>query len=83
MELHPQDRVAANRSNQTAAVIGHREGPGRPALYATTKSFLDDLGLKSLDQLPSLEANLPDRLVDTLTANPDSGAPVATLSSEA
>ena len=64
-------------------VIGHREGPGRPALYATTKSFLDDLGLKSLDQLPSLEANLPDRLVDTLTANPDSGAPVATLSSEA
>ena len=64
-------------------VIGHREGPGRPALYTTTKSFLDDLGLKSLDQLPSLEANLPDRLVDTLTANPDSGAPVATLSSEA
>lgn len=37
-------------------VIGHREGPGRPALYATTRQFLDDLGLKSLDQLPSLEA---------------------------
>jgi segregation and condensation protein B len=35
--------------------IGHREAPGRPALYATTKQFLDDLGLESLDQLPMLE----------------------------
>jgi len=35
--------------------IGHRETPGRPALYATTKSFLDDLGLASLEQLPALE----------------------------
>lgn len=35
-------------------VIGHRDAPGRPALYATTKQFLDDLGLKSLDQLPEL-----------------------------
>jgi segregation and condensation protein B len=33
-------------------VIGHRETPGRPALYATTRRFLDDLGLKALDQLP-------------------------------
>ena len=36
--------------------IGHREGPGRPALYATTRQFLDDLGLASLDQLPALES---------------------------
>lgn len=36
-------------------VIGHREAPGRPALYATTKQFLDDLGLASLDELPLLE----------------------------
>lgn len=35
--------------------IGHRETPGRPALYATTKAFLDDLGLASLEQLPALE----------------------------
>lgn len=35
-------------------VIGHRETVGRPALYATTKQFLDDLGLASLDQLPAL-----------------------------
>ncbi|MEI7783208.1 MAG: SMC-Scp complex subunit ScpB [Betaproteobacteria bacterium] len=36
-------------------VIGHRETVGRPALYATTRQFLDDLGLQSLDQLPTLE----------------------------
>ena len=36
-------------------VIGHREAPGRPALFATTKQFLDDLGLGSLDQLPLLD----------------------------
>ena len=35
-------------------VIGHREAPGRPALFATTKQFLDDLGLHSLEQLPAL-----------------------------
>lgn len=35
--------------------IGHRDAPGRPALYATTRQFLDDLGLASLDQLPLLE----------------------------
>ncbi|HEY0821779.1 MAG TPA: SMC-Scp complex subunit ScpB [Rhizobacter sp.] len=35
--------------------IGYREAPGRPALYATTKQFLDDLGLASLEQLPTLE----------------------------
>ncbi len=33
-------------------VIGHREAPGRPALFATTRQFLDDLGIASLDQLP-------------------------------
>ena len=35
-------------------VIGHRESVGRPALYATTKQFLDDLGVQSLDQLPTM-----------------------------
>lgn len=34
-------------------VIGYREAPGRPGLYATTRAFLDDLGLASLDQLPA------------------------------
>ena len=36
-------------------VIGHRETVGRPALFATTKQFLDDMGLQSLDQLPVLD----------------------------
>jgi segregation and condensation protein B len=35
--------------------VGHRDAPGRPALFGTTRSFLDDLGLVSLDQLPPLE----------------------------
>lgn len=38
-------------------VIGHRETVGRPALFATTRQFLDDLGLASLDQLPPLEGS--------------------------
>lgn len=40
--------------------IGHRDAPGRPALYATTKHFLDDLGLRSLEELPALDANWSD-----------------------
>ncbi|RZM02980.1 MAG: SMC-Scp complex subunit ScpB [Variovorax sp.] len=40
-------------------VIGHRETVGRPALYATTRQFLDDLGLDSLDQLPLIETPAP------------------------
>lgn len=38
-------------------VIGHRETVGRPALFATTRQFLDDLGLSSLNQLPPLEGS--------------------------
>lgn len=48
-------------------VIGHRDTVGRPALFATTRQFLDDLGLTSLDQLPELGNKLVDRLgPDTL-----------------
>ncbi|MEN7531118.1 MULTISPECIES: SMC-Scp complex subunit ScpB [unclassified Cupriavidus] len=65
-------------------VIGHRDVPGRPALYATTKAFLDDLGLRSLDELPPLEdaqaqaqATLLDQQAidfeDIATANPPAG----------
>ncbi|HET7776783.1 MAG TPA: SMC-Scp complex subunit ScpB, partial [Azospira sp.] len=36
-------------------VVGYRDTPGRPALFATTKKFLDDLGLRSLTELPPLE----------------------------
>lgn len=47
-------------------VIGHREAPGRPALYATTRQFLDDLGLESLDQLPLMES--PGQVAEVLGA---------------
>jgi segregation and condensation protein B len=47
-------------------VIGHRETVGRPALYATTRQFLDDLGLASLDQLPTLEN--PGAALESLAA---------------
>ncbi len=36
-------------------VVGHREVPGRPALFSTTREFLDDLGLRSLAELPPLQ----------------------------
>src|SRR4051812_32666025 len=36
-------------------VVGHRETPGRPAIFATTRKFLDDLNLRSLEELPPLE----------------------------
>lgn len=39
-------------------VIGHRETVGRPALFATTKQFLDDLGVQSLDELPIMESQV-------------------------
>jgi len=47
-------------------VVGHRDVPGRPALYATTKSFLDYFNLKSLDELPTL-GELKD--IDSLNQN--------------
>ena len=52
-------------------VIGHKEVPGRPALYATTKTFLDDLGLRSLQELPPLE-DIAKTLDFTPTPPPDS-----------
>ena len=47
-------------------VIGHRETVGRPALFATTRQFLDDLGVRSLDQLPLL--NQPESSEGLLSA---------------
>jgi len=41
--------------------LGHRDGPGRPALLGTTKHFLDDLGLRALDELPPLQPLAPVR----------------------
>jgi segregation and condensation protein B len=52
--------------------IGHREAPGRPALYATTRQFLDDLGLASLGQLPALDGSSSgeQRLAQVLAEQP-------------
>jgi segregation and condensation protein B len=53
-------------------VIGHRETVGRPALLATTRQFLDDLGLASLDQLPSLEETGAEALLASQLAGDES-----------
>ncbi|OIR00221.1 hypothetical protein GALL_176790 [mine drainage metagenome] len=71
--------------------IGHREGPGRPVLYATTRQFLDDLGLASISDLPALQPGaaptdpqqidllaLPDTVSDP--DSPDGPGPGASLS---
>ena len=52
--------------------IGRRATPGRPVLYATTKIFLDDLGLSSLDDLPPLGGTESDNDGDATTEKPDS-----------
>ena len=64
--------------------VGHREVPGRPALLATTRAFLDDLGLRSLQELPPLAngdtAELPQELELPMThaaVIPKGGAPAA------
>ncbi|MDR2924811.1 MAG: SMC-Scp complex subunit ScpB [Azoarcus sp.] len=57
-------------------VIGHRDTPGRPALFATTKRFLDDMGLRSLTELPALpEIERMMELVDTTHPEADTPAP--------
>jgi segregation and condensation protein B len=63
-------------------VIGHRESVGRPGLYATTRHFLDDLGLSSLDQLPLL-SNVEGQaaILDSLNP-PEADASQASLSLE-
>ncbi|WP_019592967.1 MULTISPECIES: SMC-Scp complex subunit ScpB [unclassified Thioalkalivibrio] len=53
-------------------VVGHKEVPGRPALYATTRGFLDDLGLKRLEELPPL-----DQIRDLADVASDAGLSLA------
>jgi segregation and condensation protein B len=74
---------------QWVEVIGHRDSPGRPGLYATTRRFLDDLGLRSLDQLPevdgqALRSALQQPLLPVAGDEPalSGEAPVAHLSPE-
>jgi segregation and condensation protein B len=64
--------------------IGHREAPGRPALFATTRQFLDDLGLRSLEELPTLDhaagalpAEFELQFAQSVSAAPAAAAPGA------
>jgi segregation and condensation protein B len=62
-------------------VIGHRESAGRPGLYATTRQFLDDLGIPSLDRLPAFES--PDQLTMLESLNLPQLSPQASMTLEA
>lgn len=53
-------------------VVGHRDTPGRPALFATTRRFLDDLGLRSLTELPALTEI--ERIMDLVDIQENAGA---------
>jgi segregation and condensation protein B len=61
-------------------VVGHRDVPGRPAMYATTRQFLDYFNLKSLDQLPAL-AEIRD--LETLNAELGFSEPLASAANDA
>lgn len=56
--------------------IGYREAPGRPALYATTRQFLDDLGLASLDQLPPIDGHADAAAAMAAMAGAEDSAPL-------
>jgi segregation and condensation protein B len=63
--------IQALESRGWIDTVGHRETPGRPALYATTKEFLDDLGLRSLEELPPLEEIARTLQIEPATAQTD------------
>jgi len=76
--------IQALESRGWVDVVGHRETPGRPELLATTKRFLDDLGLRSLEELPpleeiarTLELNTPQPAATTQPAANEPTAPAA------
>ena len=65
-------------------IVGHRETPGRPAIFATTKKFLDDLNLRSLEELPPLDELVaalepapatPALAADAMLVAPDAALP--------
>jgi segregation and condensation protein B len=66
-------------------VVGHKEVPGRPALYATTKGFLDYFGLASLAQLPDADNFLSalDKAQEPLMLDESSSDPSSTVDTQA
>ena len=77
------DIIRTLQERDWVRVVGYRDVPGKPALYATTKNFLDYFNLKNLEQLPALSeikdfAELDPELELALSGKPeDSSAPVA------
>ncbi len=76
--------VQALEEREWIRVVGHRDVPGRPALYGTTKGFLDYFGLKRLDELPPL-SELKDigELEPQLPLDPDAAPAQAGISADA
>src|SRR5690606_23291986 len=72
--------IQAQEEREWTRVVGHRDVPGRPALYGTTKQFLDYFGLKRLDELPPL-SELKDigELEPELPLDPDAAPAAAGL----
>lgn len=54
--------ISTLRERNWIKEVGHKEVPGRPALLATTKDFLDYFGLKSLEELPQLDQSLLEKM---------------------
>jgi segregation and condensation protein B len=76
-----QNVIKALESRGWIDVVGHREVPGRPALFATTKRFLDDLGLRCLAELPPLTEI--ERIVDLVELSQTEPAPAAAAQTRA
>jgi segregation and condensation protein B len=75
--------IQALESRGWIDVVGHRDTPGRPALYATTKAFLDDLGLRSLQELPPLEEIARTLQLEPAQPQPAANEPSAPVASSA
>jgi len=73
--------IQALESRGWIDVVGHRDTPGRPALYATTRAFLDDLGLRSLQELPPLEEIARTLQLEPATSQPAANEPAAPAAS--
>jgi segregation and condensation protein B len=69
--------IQALESRGWIDVVGHRDTPGQPALYATTRTFLDDLGLRSLQELPPLEEIARTLQLEPATSQPAANEPAA------
>lgn len=76
VSLSPSIFKTLQEEREWIRIVGHREVPGRPALYATTKNFLDYFGINSLEALPSLPeimnldaVQLPEEIVSEMEEN--------------